>query len=161
MSKRVLAIVVIFAFAATVQAQSSFVNWESPPVHPLELTPDGTHLIVANTPDNRVEIFEVTAGGLTHLGAVPVGLDPVSARAASNTSVWVSNLISDTISIVDLTALNVVETISTGDEPADVVFGGLSHLSSLVCASSPSDNTWPPLSVWSTMGRKVTWEPDR
>ena len=100
MYRRVLALVVIFSCAATAQAQSSFVNWESPPVHPLELTPDGMHLIVANTPDNRVEIFEVTAGGLTHLGAVPVGLDPVSVRAASNTSVWVSNLISDTISIV-------------------------------------------------------------
>ena len=35
--------------------QSGFVNWESPHVNPLALTPDGATLLAVNTPDNRLE----------------------------------------------------------------------------------------------------------
>ncbi len=31
----------------------SFVNWESPHVSPLDVTPDGTKLLAVNTADNR------------------------------------------------------------------------------------------------------------
>ncbi len=119
-----LAVLVWGALNTSLMAQASFVNWESPQIHPLDLTPDGTRLLAVNTADNRLEVFAVAPGGLTHLGAVPVGLDPVSVRARSDTEAWVVNHISDSISIVDLAALNVVRTLVVGDEPTDVVFAG-------------------------------------
>ncbi len=107
-------------------AQSNFVNWESPQVHPLEITPSGTRLLAVNTADNRLEVFDISAsGGVPVLiGSIPVGLDPVSVRARSNTEAWVANLISDSISIVDLTTLRVVRTLTVGDEPCDIAFAG-------------------------------------
>ena len=102
----------------------SFVNWESPHVSPLDLTPDGSRLLAVNTADNRLEVFTVTGGGLAAFGSVPVGLDPVSVRARTNTEVWVVNHVSDTLSVVDLAAMNVIATLYPGDEPADVVFAG-------------------------------------
>jgi YVTN family beta-propeller protein len=105
-------------------AGQSFVNWETPHVHPLEQTPDGTKLLAVNTPDNRLEIFSINASGLTRLGSITTGLDPVSVRARTNTEAWVVNHVSDSISIVDLATFRVAATISTGDEPCDVVFAG-------------------------------------
>ena len=49
-----------------------FVNFESPQVHPLELTPDGSRLLVANTADNRLEVFEVLPNGLAYLKSIQV-----------------------------------------------------------------------------------------
>ena len=121
---------VIFAFAAGALVTcnpthgQSFVNWESPHVSPVDLTPDGSLLLAVNTADNRLEVFTVTGGGLTAFGSIPVGLDPVSVRARSNTEAWVVNHVSDTVSVVDLVAMNVIATLYPGDEPADVVFAG-------------------------------------
>ncbi len=109
--------------STTVQAQN-FVNWETPHVSPIAISPNGALLFAVNTPDNRLEVFDVTLGTPVHLGSVPVGLDPVSVRARTNTEVWVVNHVSDSISIVDVPTLNVVRTLDTGDEPADVVFAG-------------------------------------
>src|SRR4029450_11066481 len=88
-------------------AQSSFVAFESGQVRPLALSPDGTHLFAVNTPDNRLEIFDVAADGSlvprtpatysTH--TVPVGLEPVAVAARTNTEVWVVNHLSDSVSI--------------------------------------------------------------
>ncbi len=106
-------------------ARQAFVNFESPHVHPLELTPDGMRLLAVNTPDHRLEVFAVGAGGvLIPIASIPVGLEPVTVRARSNTEAWVVNLVSDSVSVVDLTTLSVSATLSTGDEPADVVFAG-------------------------------------
>ncbi len=104
----------------------SFVNWESPHVSPIDMTPDGTRLLAVNTADNRLEVFAIDAvtGGLVRAGSVPVGLDPVSVRARTDDEAWVVNHISDTISIVDLANMVVKATILTDDEPADVVFAG-------------------------------------
>ncbi|MBI3734992.1 hypothetical protein HY256_00565, partial [Candidatus Sumerlaeota bacterium] len=54
--------------------------------------------------------------------SIPVGLDPVSVRARSSTEAWVVNHISDSISVVDITAQRVIATIATSEEPQDVVF---------------------------------------
>ncbi len=105
-------------------ATGSFVNFETPHVHPLDLSPDGSTLAACNTPDGRLEIFSVNSatGNLTLADAIQVGYDPVSVRFRSNTEAWVVNHISDSISIVDVAAGNVIATIQTDDEPADVVF---------------------------------------
>jgi len=105
-------------------ATGTFVNFETPHVHPLDLSPDGSTLAACNTPDGRIEVFSVdaTTGNLTHTDTIQVGYDPVSVRFRTNNEVWVVNHISDSISVVDIAAGNVVSTIQTGDEPADVVF---------------------------------------
>jgi len=114
--------------AGSLQAQISFVEFESGPVRPLALSPDGSRLFAANVPDNRLEIFAVGPGGLSHLAAVPVGMEPVAVAARSNDEVWVVNHLSDSISIVDVSASPpvVVRTLLVGDEPRDIVFAGSS-----------------------------------
>src|SRR5438876_4035037 len=41
---------------------ASFVNFETPQVHPIDLSPDGTKLAVCNTADGRVELFDIRTG---------------------------------------------------------------------------------------------------
>jgi len=109
--------------ASAALAQSSFYNWETPPVHPVDMTPDGTKLLVTNGGrPSRV----LTLGGALPVPvfSVPVGLEPVGVRARTNTEVWVVNKLSDSVSIVNLPTRNVVATIAAGDEPCDVVFAG-------------------------------------
>src|SRR5262245_64772808 len=60
---------------------SSFANFESPQVHPLALTPDGTRLLAVNTPDNRLSVFELSTGSPVLVEEIPVGLEPVSVAA--------------------------------------------------------------------------------
>ena len=113
--------------AIATQAQSpSFITFESGYVRPIALTPDGATLLAVNTPDNQLEIFTVTAAGLTHVDSVPVGMEPVSVAARDNNEVWVVNHLSDSVSIVDLSAspAKVVRTLLVGDEPRDIVFAG-------------------------------------
>ena len=99
--------------------------FESDPVRTLALSADGRRLFVVNTPDARLESFDVDgAGGLTPRGAVPVGLEPVAVAARNEREVWVVNHVSDSVSIVDVSAVppRVVRTLLTCDEPRDVVF---------------------------------------
>jgi len=103
-------------------AQSDFVNFETPQVHPLDINFDKTLLVACNTADNRIEVYNLESGTPVHIGAVPVGLDPVSVRFRTNTEVWVVNQISDSISIVELATMTLIDTFETLDEPADVVF---------------------------------------
>jgi YVTN family beta-propeller protein len=98
--------------------------FESGPVRPLALSPDGSTLFACNVPDARLEIFAVSAEGLRHTGSVPVGLEPVAVAARTNGEVWVVNHLSDSVSIVDVAARRVVRTLLVGDEPRDIVFAG-------------------------------------
>ncbi len=104
----------------------SFVEFESGQVRPLALSPDGSRLFAVNTPDDRLELFDVTPAGLVHDGSVPVGMEPIAVAARSNTEVWVVNHLSDSISIVDVSGAvpRVVRTLLVGDEPRDIVFAG-------------------------------------
>lgn len=115
---------------------STFVNWETPHVSPLALTPSGSLLLAVNTADNRLEVFDASGAALAHLRSIPVGLDPVSVRPRSDTEAWVVNHVSDSISIVDLPTGRVKQTIAVGDEPADVVFAG-NPLRAFVTLSQP------------------------
>lgn len=117
-------------------AAQSFVNWENPHVHPLELLPDATRLLAVNTADDRLEVFDTTGGALTRVASIPVGIDPVSVRARTNDEVWVVNHISDSVSIVRLSTANVVATLQAADEPADVVFAGSPERAFVSCSQS-------------------------
>jgi YVTN family beta-propeller protein len=110
--------------ACSALAQNGFYNFETPHVHPMDLTPNGRFLVAVNTADNRLEVFDVLLGSPIPVDSIAVGVDPVSVRARSNSEVWVVNRISDSISVVDLPTGRVVRTIQAGDEPGDVVFAG-------------------------------------
>jgi DNA-binding beta-propeller fold protein YncE len=117
------------ALAAAQSPDGAFVNFESGHTRPLALSPDGSKLFAVNTPDNRLAIYDVTAGGLTLAAEVPVGLEPVAVAARSNTEVWVVNHLSDSISIVQVNPTTpslsrVTRTLLTCDEPRDIVFAG-------------------------------------
>src|SRR6266571_598703 len=105
--------------------EAQYVNFESSQVRPIALTPSGGRLLVVNTPDALLEVFSVTSdGGLLPSASIPVGLEPVSVAARSDSEAWVVNHLSDTVSIVDLALGTTVRTLPVGDEPTDVVFAG-------------------------------------
>jgi YVTN family beta-propeller protein len=108
-------------------ATAPFFNFESGPVHPLALSPDGSRLYALNTPDARLEVFEtrVDAQGVPHLafaGAVFTGLEPVSLvlHPDDPSTAFVANQLSDSVTVVDLDALAVAAVLDVGDEPSDV-----------------------------------------
>jgi YVTN family beta-propeller protein len=117
---------ILVAVVPAVAAGQSFVNFESGQVRPLALSAAGDRLYAVNTPDNRLEVFSVAGGGLTHLESVPVGLEPVAVAVRNAGEVWVVNHLSDSISIVDVAAspARVVRTLLTCDEPRDILFAG-------------------------------------
>jgi DNA-binding beta-propeller fold protein YncE len=108
---------------AVVPAGAGYVNFESSHVNPIALTPSGDRLLAVNTPDALLEVFTVGPGGvLTHAAAVPVGLEPVTVVARSDTEAWVVNHLSDTVSVVDLAQGVTTRTLTVTDEPTDVAF---------------------------------------
>ena len=121
---RWLPLLLVLGLVAT--ASASFTTFESGQVRPLALSPSGNRLFAVDTPDDTLEIFDVTAGGLAPAGSVTVGLEPVAVAARTDTEVWVVNHLSDSISIVDLSGPvpRVARTLLVGDEPRDIVFAG-------------------------------------
>lgn len=132
---------VLRGVVADLPDQGSYVNYETPHVHPLDISPDGTKLAAVNTPGGYVEIFNIngTNGSLTLANSIRVGVDPVTARWRTNSELWVINQISDSISVIDVDSGTLSQSIITylladgdsdsllegspnGDEPADVAF---------------------------------------
>src|SRR6266853_6258077 len=111
--------------AATVCAQSSYVNFEGKQTSPVRLSPDGTRLFAVNTPEARLSVFDVSQPSNPRLIAeIPVGVEPVSVNPRNNDEAWVVNEVSDSVSIVSVSNGIVVDTLYAKDEPADVVFAG-------------------------------------
>jgi YVTN family beta-propeller protein len=131
----------VIALAAG-SAAASFVNFETGQVRPLALSPDGTRLFAANTPDNRLEIFRVVADGVVREGSVPVGLEPIAVAARTDAEVWVVNHLSDSVSVVDVASdpPRVVATLLTCDEPRDIVFAGPGGTRAFVTAARRGQN---------------------
>ena len=113
-------------------------NFETPQVHPLVITPDGTRLLAVNSPNATLSVFQLTSGTPVLTAEIPVGLEPVSVAARNDREAWVVNWLSDSVSVVDLTTGNVVRTIDVGDEPTDVLFAGSSRELAYVCVSGPA-----------------------
>jgi YVTN family beta-propeller protein len=145
--KRLVFIAVVLACAfwlmgrqriETTQAQglpTNYKNFESPQVHPLAVTPDGTRLLAVNSPNSTLSVFHLTGKGLTLMAEIPVGLEPVSVRARNDGEAWVTNWLSDSVSVVDLRTFNVTRTFDVGDEPTDVIFAGQQRELAFVCVS--------------------------
>lgn len=104
------------AFAA------EFQHFEARHVHPIALTPDGSRLLVVNSPDARLSVFNPSTSTPAMLAEIPVGLEPVSVRARTNDEAWVVGEVSDSVTIVSLASGTVIDVLRTADEPADVAF---------------------------------------
>src|SRR5687768_7674801 len=93
--------IVLSAAPAFAQAPS-YLEFEAGPVRPLALSADKTKLYACNIPDNRLEIFDVSATGISHSASVPVGMSPVAVAQRTAGEVWVVNHLSDSVSVVDV-----------------------------------------------------------
>jgi DNA-binding beta-propeller fold protein YncE len=137
-----------------------FRNFESDQVRPLALSPDGSKLFAVNTPDNRLEVYAVSSSGLTHVDSIPVGMEPVSVAARTDTEVWVVNHVSDDASIVDLSATpaRVARTLWLGDEPRDIVFGGSGRSRAFITTAHRGQNSpVDPQLLEPSIGRADVW----
>ena len=119
----------LFPFAALLigswASAQSYVHFESGAVQPVRLTPDGKRLLVADTINSRLSVFDLRQPAVPQLVAeIAVGLEPVSVNARTNDEVWVVNQVGDSVSVVSLSLGVVVDTIRVKDEPSDVVFAG-------------------------------------
>ncbi|TQV87233.1 hypothetical protein FLL46_15240 [Aliikangiella coralliicola] len=106
-------------------AKNTFVTFESGPVRPVAKSLDGHRVFVTNTPNHSLDIFtynEQEQLVLQH--SVPVGIEPVAVSVKDEREVWVTNHVSDSVSIVriDQVIPYVARTLLVGDEPRDIVF---------------------------------------
>ena len=156
----------------TGSANASFVAFESGQTRPMALSPNGSRLFAINTPDNRLEIFNVSGGTLSHSESVPVGMEPVAVAARSDSEVWVVNHLSDSVSVIDVSTspARVVRTLLVGDEPRDIVIanGTVGERVMITTArrgqNSANHSTQPvdPLQIQPGIGRALVWvfDPD-
>ncbi len=131
--------------AAVTAMAGDYTLFESDPVRPMAMSADGKTLYAANTPDGRLEIFELKSNGMTLTASVPVGLEPV-AVAVRGTQVWVVNHLSDSVSIVDVSGTpRLVRTLQVGDEPRDIVFAGPGNKWAFIATAHRGQNSPYPL----------------
>jgi DNA-binding beta-propeller fold protein YncE len=140
---------------------SSFTLFESGQVRPLALSPDGKRLFAVNTPDGRLEVFQVIGSGLKHRFSVQVGLEPVAVAARTDDEVWVVNHLSDSVSVVDVgdaSHARVMRTLLVGDEPRDIVFAGPSKSRAFITTAHRGQNTpRDPQLTTPGVGRADVW----
>lgn len=142
----------LYVVSPAIRAQVSttnFFNFETAPVHPEAISPDGAKLAVCNLAEGHVEIFDITSSAPVSLASIPVGIDPVSVRFRTTTEIWVANYISSSISVVDLSTFRVFNTITTSNQPSDIVFAGNPQrayvscgLPNLVQIFNPTNDQW-------------------
>jgi DNA-binding beta-propeller fold protein YncE len=145
-------------------AAPAFTLFESGQVRPLAMSPDGRHLFVANTPDNRLEVFRIKKKRLDHAASIPVGLEPVAVAARTNNEVWVVNHLSDSVSVVafdgddDESSGRVVRTLLVGDEPRDIVFAGPGRRRAFITTAHRGQNLpFDPQLTTPGVGRADVW----
>lgn len=128
---------------AQAREDDSFVNFESHQFRPVVMAPSGDRLYVTNTPDNRIEIFDLTGSTPESLGSVVVGLEPVAIAARSDKEIWVVNHLSDSVSIVDVGTMppRVTRTLLVGDEPRDIVFAGENNRRAFITTAHRGQNS--------------------
>ncbi len=162
-SKAFVAVLMLTGWTAGLPASASpYTLFESGQVRPLALSPSGNFLFAVNTPDNRLEIFQVKHGGLQHRGSVPVGLEPVAVAARSDDEVWVVNHLSDSVSVVKLLpggyGGTVVRTLLVGDEPRDIVFAGPNKRRAFITTAHRGQNVpYDPQLTTPGIGRADVW----
>ena len=137
-SRSVLTFLAAVTLASIASSQGEFVNFETPQVKPITVATLGAgagtrdFLLVCNTPDNSVEIYEADPP-FGFLQRVPVGLGPVTVRWSKELGrFFTANFDGDSVTSVRLQAVVdsfgvtrphaiIDATNLVGDEPADVV----------------------------------------
>jgi YVTN family beta-propeller protein len=141
-------------------AIGEFSAFESGHVRPMALSADGATLYVVNTPDSRVEVFNVAGATPVLKESIPVGLEPVAVALAPTGQLWVVNHLSDSVSVVDVSAspARVVNTLYVGDEPRDIVFAGPSNRWAFITAAHRGQNIkFDPKLATPGVGRADIW----
>ena len=133
-ARSVLTAALLLLLSAPSLRAIDFLTFETGPVRPLATNDDGSRLYSVNSPDNRLEIFDVTDQGLIAAGSVQVGMEPCAVAVAPDGTVWVVNHLSDSISLVDVDSSppQVARTLLVGDEPRDIVFAGSGDLRAFI-----------------------------
>ncbi len=134
--------------------------FEGGQVRPLARSPSGHRLYALNTPDGRLEVFDIRGGSPARIGSVPVGLEPVAVAVRSEHEVWVVNHLSDSISVVDTRpgVMRVVRTLQVGDEPRDIVFAGPGRDRAFITTAHRGQNIpFDPQLTTPGVGRADVW----
>ena len=96
-------------------------GFETPPVQPILLSPDGARLYVCHPGANRVAEFSLADPGYpVLLRELVVGLGPVSLALRGSNQLWVVNRVGDSLSVVDLERGVVVRRLRCVDDPCDL-----------------------------------------
>jgi DNA-binding beta-propeller fold protein YncE/mono/diheme cytochrome c family protein len=141
-----------------------FAAFETGHVRPLAVSGDGTRLYAANTPDNRVEVFDVSGASPRPIESIPVGLEPVAVALTGGGQLWVVNQLSDSVSVVDVSVspARVINTLLVGDEPGDIVFAGPNNAWAFITAAHRGQNApFDPQLTTPGVGRADVWVFDR
>ena len=136
---------------------NNYTLFETLQVRPLALSPNGQLLFACNTPDNRLEIYKIEPSGLHSVASVSVGLEPVAVAVRNQNEVWVVNHLSDSVSIVKVSASgnsHVVRTLLVGDEPRDIVFA---HDRAFITTAHRGQNSDDPDLFNPAAGRADVW----
>src|SRR5690606_7363764 len=155
-----IAALLLGAAASEAHASSPFAAFETGQVRPIALSPNGKRLFVVNTPDNRLEIFNVEPDGLEHWASVPVGLEPIAVAARSNNEVWVVNHLSDSVSEIAINGghSRVKRTLLVGDEPRDIVSAAPGNDRAFITAAHRGQNApFDPQYLTPGIGRADVW----
>jgi DNA-binding beta-propeller fold protein YncE len=123
-----LAVILIAIIPATAHAPAAvYANFESAQTNPIRLSADATRLYAVNTANNSLSVFNVAIPGSPVLIAeIPMGVGPTSVNPRTSDEVWVTNQVSNSVSVASVSKGIVTSTIYTGagTEPVDVVFAG-------------------------------------
>jgi DNA-binding beta-propeller fold protein YncE len=121
--------VLLLALANATRAQGEFVNFEDPPIAPITIAVvgDTTHVVLCNTADNSLEIYDGDTVTPSFLQRVAVGLSPVTVRwNADNETLYTCNFQGDSVSVVrwngSSSSFVLERTERVGDEPTDIAF---------------------------------------
>ncbi len=116
-------------------AKTGHMNFESPHSNPIIVVPDQNLVFVTNTPADTVDVIDASTKEI--FARITVGVDPVAlAIRPDGKELWVSNHVSDSISVIDTdsessTKFQVLHTIQAlhpsrkfplMDEPVGIAF---------------------------------------
>jgi len=143
-----------------IKVEGSYTLFESGQVRPLALNSDATRLYALNTPDGKLEIYDVSQPQPQHVHSVPVGLEPVAIALRNDGEAWVVNTLSDNVTIVNIAAAKpyVMRVLQVGDEPQDIVFAGPEKQRAFIASAHRGQNSpvdFAPLTPG--IGRADVW----
>jgi YVTN family beta-propeller protein len=124
---RVVGLLLLPALGKAQVPPSAFVNFEGAQTNPIRISADGSRLFAVNTPNGTLSVFNLSQPSSPALIAeIPVGIEPVSVNinpyVSGNDEAWVTNQISNSVSVVSVSKGIVTDTLYAKAEPSDVVF---------------------------------------